>query len=399
VGNVEQTLRDISQRGDWRRVHRLYQQFSAIAGDREHPRPPSEDVTGALAEALARVFASYEDSEREFLDDLSALWGDIDGLTDDPVERFRRLYKDTRLDRIPAYRDGEDGRRRPKPFEAAVETVRRIEDLNRVRDTLELLPTSAILGGSMSYGRFFNTAGAGPGKPSDTDVLVVVPSYDELGNMARELRSLDFISVESLAELDDRIETFGSIRTAYDRCSFVQKLQLWEGRTPPTLQRYQIPGYYLIALHVLSLDDFQFLALRDIPALEDGLALGIHEYRDDPPSGNANELRCFAGYARTVEQQSRPIDHGFVVREPVAEIEHERFYPGVLLNLILPQFEVRWEAPQVRVRLTLLNLRWKILARLDEERRMRSHEIQRISMSHTRSAAFAPHVARRADRT
>jgi hypothetical protein len=399
MSSLERTLQEISQRADWRRAHHLYRQFSAIVGDPDRPRAPSDDIVGALAEALARVFAAYEDSEREFLDDLAALFGDVDGLPDDPVDRFRRLYKDTRLDRIATYTEGQDGRRRPRPFEAAVETVRRIDDLNRLRDVLELLPSSAILGGSMSYGRFYNVGGAGAGKPSDTDLLLVVPTYGQLEDVARALRRLDFISPASLAQLDERIEKFESIRAGYENCTFVQKLQLWEEQTPPVLRRYQIPGYYLVALHVMSLDDFQFVALRDIPALETGLALSLREYRDDRPSGNSNELRCFAGYTRTVDQPYEPVDNGFVAQEPIAEIRDDRFFPGVHLNLILPQFEVRWEAPQARVRLTLLNLRWKVLARLDEERRMRSYEIQRVSMSHTRSGVFAPHIARRADRT
>ena len=36
--------------------------------------------------------------------------------------------------------------------------------------------------------------------------------------------------------------------------------------------------------------------------------------------------------------------------------------------------------------------RWKILERLRSERRDQPYEVHRVSLSHTRSEAFAPHI-------
>jgi hypothetical protein len=388
----------ISARGDWRRVHDLYQQFSRsvedASGDAAGP-PPA--VTGALAEAMARVFASYQDQEETFLDDLATLFAEIDGIALDPIQRFRRLYKDTRLDGLERYRAGRDARRRPRPFEAAVETVRRIQDLNRIRNALERLPTSAVLGGSVSYGRFYNTCGAA-GKASDIDLLLVVPQYEDLIAVPAQLRSLEFIDERQLQTMARRIDALFEVRKRFGRCVFQQKLSLWEDEDLPSyLKRFQFPGYYSLALHVMSLEDFQFVTLADIPRL-DSLKRTIAEFRDDPPSGNANSLRCFAGYVRTFDQQAVEVTDGFVAHEIVGEILEDRFYPGMHLNLVLPQFEVRWESPDARIRLALLNLRWKLLARLTDERRLRTFEIQQLSLSHIRGNVLAPHVTRRVDR-
>jgi len=390
------TARDVDQRGDWRQVRDLYRQFSTIVDSSQAPSP---EITSALAEALARVFAAYEDSESAFVDDLTALFGSIDGMSVDPIDRYRYLYQDTRLDRFSLYGANANGRTRPKPFEAAIETVRRIEDLNRVRDALTSIPSSAVLGGSMSYGRFFNVRGGSHGWPSDTDIILVLPDYAFLPQLASALRGLEFISSESLDLLADRAEMFPAIRANHERCSFQHKLRLWEGQLPPSFAGYQVPCHYYFALHVLSLEDFAFVTLRDLPVLRPNFRRWLHEYRDDRPSADADKFSCFAGYVRSITQDhSETPDGGFILKGLVAEIEGGRLYPGVLMNLILPQFEVRWEAPETRIRLALLNFRWKLLARLMDERQMRRFEIQRLSQAHVRNAAFAPHVARRVDR-
>jgi hypothetical protein len=294
---------------------------------------------------------------------------------------------------MPAAPGKTDSRRLPRPFEASVETVRRIQDLNRIRDAVEGVPSSAVLGGSLSYGRFYNVCGAA-GKPSDIDLVLIVRSYDELPSVSDRLARLESVSGSQPQVMSDRTEAFQAVRERYERCVFQQKLRLWDGGRPhPHSDRYQIPSYYSLALHVVSFDDLRFVALSDVPRLESSTR-AIHEYRDDRPSSGANVLRCFAGYARTFDQETEEVDGGFVTREVVAEASDGRFYPGVHLNLVLPQFEVRWEAPALRIRLSLLDLRWKLLARLADERRLRSFEIQQLSLSHTRGGIFAPHVSR-----
>lgn len=390
---VDAVMAAISERGDWRRVRGLYEQFSSIASQGE----PPIDLAGALSGALARTFASYEDNETTYVEDLADLMGVIDGHPEDPADRFWFLYKDERLEDYHAYRARAGGKRRPRPFEAAVETVRRITDLNQLRDRLEQLPTSGILGGSVSYGRFYNTAGSGRERPSDIDLLLVMPSYDDLPRVAEALSELDFINPKGLASFRERIGYFREAGAEHERCAFQQKLTLWPPRSDVGPTYYGLPGFYSLALHALDLEDFHYLALRDIHALHDGFCRTLAEYRGDQPA-EENELRSFAGTRRHVRSESAYVPGGVVATTRLCEVAGGRFYPGVHMNLLLPQMEVRWESSRTRVRLTLLGLRWKLLARLAEERRLRSHEIQRLSLSHTRHAAFAPHVTRRVDR-
>jgi hypothetical protein len=392
-----------SSRADWRQVEQLYAQLSRIKKDSNYSDPPPE-LTARLAESITRVFASYEAKEEQFLVDLRELMADVDGFSDDPRDRFRWLYIDDELQRFQVYNPSSTGtRRRPRPFEAAVETVRRILDLNRVRDRLAPLSTSAVLGGSLSYGRFFNTTGGGGGRPSDIDLIVVVPGYTQLHEVAPALGELPFIEQRSIEAMGARVEAFRLVNQDTDGPTvFQHKLRLWEEDSPSDfLDAYQTSRNYLLAIHVVSLEDFAHITLSDLPSLEmgdEGFVRTIYEYRDDRPSRASEEHACFAGHRKTTPMITEEVRGGYLTELQVCEITDGRFYPGMHMNLLLPQFDLRWESPLVPIRLKMQALHWKLLARLSDERRLRHLEVQQLSMSHTRSQHFAPHVAERLDR-
>ncbi|MGI0015024.1 MAG: hypothetical protein ACREBU_16520 [Nitrososphaera sp.] len=357
-------------------------------------------VVSSMAEGLARVFAHYDGQERQFMEDLLHIWCQIDRFGNSSAERFRRLYRDERLDRFPAYKP-DQGRPRPKPFEASIETCRRLMDLNRVRDALAPLQTGGILGGSVSYGRFFNTCGATTREASDTDLLLVIPDYDVLTKVAAALNSVKGLDKESLEVFRRRTKSFNSARKFYRRCILSHKLKFWEDRKDPYLSQYQIPGNYLLSLHIFSQRDFEYMIVKDKPILEAGprdkFERAIWDYRDTLPTRPDNQL-SFSGVDIGVPPKVREVTNGFLSLVRVCHIQDNRFFPGLHQNLILPQFEIRWEAPGKRLYLPVLGFRWKILERLREEQRLRPFEVQKVSQSHTRSPVFAPHITRRADR-
>jgi hypothetical protein len=390
VAALDGVEREVSTRADWRRCISLYRHLAEIAQGRG---PLPDDVPSGLAEALAKTFAAYEGNESGFIDDLFAVWSAIDGLCGSEAERFRALYKAESLDRFEVYRNAADRRRRPKPFEAAVETVRRIVDLNVIRERLVDLPTTAILGGSLSYGRFFNTCG-GQQRPSDIDLLLVLPDYRDLPAVADALGRVTFIDPASVAEMRTRVGAFEVQRLAR-RVVFSQKLRLWETRPSEYVQRFQVPaGHYLLALHVFDLSDFAALVMKSTPRIPSDLHLEIAEFRGDQPNSATEELRSFLGVGRHEALRCEVVRGGFIATHVAARVVEDRFYPGSHLNIVLPRFEVRWESPQARLRLTLLALRWKLVARLHDEERLHG-ETPHLSYAHVRSDAFSPHVQRR----
>lgn len=398
---MDAAAQDAIARADWRHVRNLYQQVMSILNDPEKENVLPDIVTGALAESLSRVLAFYEDQETQFMEDVFSIWSDLEALKGSKLDRFRRLYFDERYNRFPAYNPPGAQRRRPTPFETAIETPRRLYDLNRVRDAFANLPTAGILGGSLSYGRFFNVCGASRGKPSDTDLLLVIPDYSSLGAVADALGSVAGLDNQSLEEFKARIKLFPDILETFPNSILSHKLKFWEDTPHPYLSGYKISADYLLSVHVFSLQMFDFLILKDVPIIQgdrDGRFLReLTDYRNTSPERKDNQ-RAFNGVDYTIELDKVEVPGGYVNRVLVCHILANRFYPGLHQNLVLPQFEIRWESPAVRLYLRLLGFRWKALARLHEERMAYPFEVRNLSLSHTRSAVFSPHITQRANR-
>ncbi|MGH2975628.1 MAG: hypothetical protein ACRDLL_12275 [Solirubrobacterales bacterium] len=398
-------------RGDWRAVKALYAQLTALkraAGEGgEKTPPPANDISNRLAEAIAQVFALYESMEEEFLDHLREVMLEIDGVGWTDEDRFRNLCVDEELQRLDLFSKARVDAR-PCPFEAAVETMRRIQDLNSVRSALSPQQTTAILGGSMSFGRFFTVKGHYTRRPSDIDLVVVVRNYKDLtGKLPKALRSVrdvhgeEFIQQASLSAFAERAEIFcGSLANDNQPTVFQHKLKLWEGAKSSYFEPYQLPLNYKLAIHVVSLADFKHLILHDLTRLSEipeGEPRAVRVYRDDEPPKAREDQYCFAGLHRTSPVESHPMGGGFLTTIQVCEKTEGRFYPGMHLNLILPQFEVRWESERLPLRLPLQALRYKMLARLEDERQERPREVQRLSFAHARSKRFARRVTQRLD--
>jgi hypothetical protein len=391
---------------DWRAVQHLYEQFSALVSVKAGL--PTE-VVGSLANQLSRVLAFYEDHEDRFVHDLLRIWSTVDNVSGSNEQVFRQLYFDVRLDGYPDYRypPDEGHRRRPRPFEACVETCRRLVDVNNVRHQLWKIETGAVLGGSVSYGRFYNVKGAASefgSSSSDSDLLVVLKDHEQLARAVELLSSVPGVDAQSLNEIRNRASSFSSLQKRYDHCIFSHKLKFWVSRPDPILDGFDIPAGYTMSLHVFSLEEFDYMTLRDIAVLEPDSASGtfdrvLHDYRDSRPPSKHYDNQSFSGIPLPTNSIS-PVEvpGGFVTTVQVCTIRENRYCPGLHQNLVLPQFEKRWESETVRLYLRLLTFRWKIMERLRTERTARPFEEQKLSLSHVRYFVFSPHITRRADR-
>ena len=403
--NVKET--DRPRRGGggtsaWEPVAQVYRQCASIRDDPEERNHLPRSLTGALARNLGRVFASYVDAEDDFIEHALEVMSQADSLSGPRAERFRQLYYDRRFDRFAEYTvAAHERRRRAKPFEAVVETARRIRDLSKFRDALIDLPSACILGGSTSYGRFFNTIGAKDGNPSDLDLLLVVKRYDDLPKVVDRLAAID--GVGDTRPMADRVGHLArACRSVPDggRCIFSHRIPMWDTTGGDRgLRGTQVPSRYLASLHVFSTTDLDFMMLRDVDRIDDATARTLWDYRQDDPGRNDTQ-RAFAGLQTSVERKRDEVPGGFVSQSRVHHVEDERFSPGRHQNIILPAYENGWEQdddPELGLRMRLDEFRGKIVDRLGLERRLRPFEHQAISLSHTRSAFFAPHIERGVD--
>lgn len=242
-------------------------------------------------------------------------------------------------------------------------------------------------------------------KASDMDLLLVLPEYDQLEAVADRLSNVPGLDDASLDLFRRRIAIFLKVRSEHSPCIFSHKLVFWNERTDSVLSGSGIPGEYKLSFHVFSLADFDYLTLKDIPILRppngsDIFDRALRDYRDSaPPDDKAYDSRSFAGIPLGTHPLSpTEIDLGFLSNVQVCLIKEDRYCPGLHQNLILPQFENRWESESVRLYLRMLTFRWKILERLRTEKTNRPFEEQSLSLSHVRYFVFSPHITRRADR-
>lgn len=137
--------------------------------------------------------------------------------------------------------------------------------------------------------------------------------------------------------------------------------------------------------------------LKDLPDLsstDDLVSMQFVDYREAPPT-RQDFQRCFSGVpiAISIETQEH---HGSYEREISSFVVHNgHFYPGMLHNMFLPAFDVRWG--DSKLRRLVDSFRWKLIERLRYEKEAFPNEILRISFAHTRSEVFAPHTTASVD--
>lgn len=390
--------RAADRRANWDRVRHLYRQMIALV-ERECL---DDELAGELALAMARLCAAYDREEELFVEHLLSVMHEVDPQSGGREERFGSYYHDVRFRHFEAYQS-RDERRRPTPFEAAVETCRRLRDVNRLREQLAPVPTGCVLGGSASYGRFFNTVGVRDNAASDIDLILVVSDYGRLPAIVDALERVEGIQEDGLAQMRERADLFQGVLERLDeqeRCLFSHKLKLWPPESPDRmLARTDIGGSYALSIHVMSAPVMDFVILRDLPHLDrERKVLDFRAQRARDP----DKQRSFAGTEHVSSRgRQRKCEGGYLVPSYVCQVTPaegapgERYYPGQHQNLILPEIEIRWELESHRLYLPLFSFKVKLRERLELERHWRPYEIQRLSNSHLRRDHWAPYVSKR----
>src|SRR5207248_2135809 len=135
-------------------------------------------------------------------------------------------------------------------------------------------------------------------------------------------------------------------------------------------------------LHIFSMKDFKYLIVTDMPIIEGILDRTIFDYRNTQLK-RRYEQRSFSGIPMgSSEIKFDEIPLGIVATVQICFIMDERYCPGLHQNLILPNFEPRWESNDVRLFLKLQGMKWRINERLRTERTKRPFEEQQLSLSH-----------------
>jgi hypothetical protein len=405
-------------KANWTRAQRLYMQCDSILADDENgflPEPALDRLAESIDAVSSRYLAHRHDDPpypHDFIRD--AL--DIFGGEGSERDRFDSLYNSRTfrgsvnsvysLDVLAGHR------RRPTPFESLVETARRLRDVRSFRELLlRGIDSAGFVGGSTSYGRFFNVTGAHEDpssheihSASDLDVLVIVPE-DQLQEVPDRLKEWSGSDLTDVTAMANRLESYGRFcRSSRDarRSIFSHKIRMWhDAEFPdPLASDYSFIPAYMTSIHLCTPEAFEWLTAADLHRLGDGTTSTRREIKDfrETESVRNDAQRDFAGRNVRFEIQNTEFENSWVRTSFAFRVTNNGCYhPGFFQNLILPMFDLEWDFRDVSIRDKTADFRNKIQERLREERRNRPFEHLQISFSHARREVFAPHVVRHVD--
>lgn len=407
---VISVLQEARQTADWDLVESVYRQCAHIVSDDGDPDNTylPDALPSHLAELLGRIASSYIGAEERLAWHALAVFANADT---DPHEafgskEFRALYWDDRFCRFASYSPQVaqqfHKRRRPRPFETIVETCRRLRDANAIEATFRngSLDCAGILGGSLSYGRFYNVCGGGVGEASDLDVVVVIKEPGQLLELAERIGGVPGAHEADRESFRHRAEYFLDSRLHDGRTVFSHKLRMWSAGSDadPLMRWASVSVEYLISLHVLTVPTLDYLLVADSTKLKGdtaGVKRSLLDYREKS-AARVDHQRSFGGRDHRTALEVHETEGGYLRRSRVYVIDSaDQYYPGMFQNLIAPRFDIRWDGLGVKTKLDVF--KWKLFERLEYERRIRPHEFLRLSLAHTRSEVFAPHIARNID--
>lgn len=383
-------LQETEPIADWSRVATVYNQCVDAIADPSLYLPG--ELSAFMAELLSRLSVPYFDKEQLFVADAH--------LNLDPHKTPNELYFDKRYEPLAAFRpvEASAGRRRPTPFESIVETSRRLRDVGAVSSKLEPVSTGGILGGSLSYGRFYNVIGQREfGKGSDIDFYLVVESIDDIAQLLKSVQEVPGVSSLAVQATNTRLDEFRKFCEVESETPavFSCKIPMWEEGSDSILQGIQVSQAYHMSLHIMSRDTSNLLLLVEHPKVtKERLSseLVVADFRETP-ANRADHQRSFAGRNARFEIESTTFMSSHVRKTRAFYIDNaDNFYPGMFQNLVLPAFDVRWSKPAFKREVE--SFRWKMVERLRFERNSRPDELLRLSLAHTRCEVFSPHVVR-----
>lgn len=349
-----------------------------------------------LAEMFARLSARYHGKEEAYA---SEAWTTLTGVRQ-PLglsEDRGEMYHDPLFADHPAYRPMSSQRRVPTPVEAAIETIRRLRDTRMIEEVLGDHSIGAILGGSVSYGRFINVKGGADS--SDIDMLLLIRDWSKLRPLLSQLTHFQPVRVPDVEQALLRVDDFENYaRSQPDRVAFSAKMTLWDHFEDPFLVGCGVESEYSLSIHVLTRPGLGRLLLEDAPMIASSV-LGhdsvMFDYRESRPT-RSDSQRGFSGKGVSIELQSERHGSSFTRETRIFFLDQNHsYFPGMFQNLVLPAFDVRWGDNELRRLVD--SFRWKMVDRLRYEQREKPNQYLRLSLAHTRSEVFAPHTVRAVD--
>jgi hypothetical protein len=376
-------------RADWDDAEGLFKQMVDCAESGAVVIP--EELPGALADELAEIKKGYREDEATMCVHAHAIFANVESGEILDVDQYRKCYMDERFRLGPSV----DNRRLPGPFEALIETSRRLRDARFLCGACEGIGTSGLLTGSTAYGPFYNVRGNLHGTTaSDLDFIVVISHVSDLDSIGANLKKLPGVPDSDIDQFRRRARVFADGMDPHT-VMFSHKLRLWsDGTADPLLPSAVATGDYLLSLHIVTLPVLKYLLVGSAPELSKeaaGNRRTMRDYRQEPTRRTDDDLYDFARRPHRADSRTEPAELGCVRSSHVYYIADSDCYcPGLFQTMLFPPANLLWD--DLGVRPAVNAFQRKLGERIRYEAARRPHAMLRLSYAHPRLGVFAPGI-------
>ncbi len=226
------------------------------------------------------------------------------------------------------------GKRTPSFIESVDGTLERFSKLLELRDILQDSVEAIIVGGSLSYGPFFNIRKSlDKTGSSDIDMIIVLTEQD-LQNLHENFSQLNIFEKKDIEEFLQRIEIFFKLQR--------------NNQADLLSQKFPVKGCdFEISIHFFLPNIFEKMIGQqfeeDLDKGQDRIFV-LHDYRIKPFSHKVCAQQNFLAqqFVYQVPEQ-KPVEQGFITELPGYIIHSQNLYPGIYQNLISPRFSVFYD--------------------------------------------------------
>lgn len=266
------------------------------------------------------------------LEDMTELWlkdgGDINELADEVKIFFETKPNLSKFFTTP--RPSALGKRQPTVIESIEATFDRFKAMGEIEEALESQCDGIIVGGSLSYGPFYNLRSSKDETgSSDIDAIALLTNNTE-SNSWDNLKECKRMHPEDKSKFVNRFKIFSNSLTK-------------NGTADVFSHKFPVVGTdFDISIHFFTEESFDKILNPDM-SQQNHISI-LKDYKEKKFIHEFCKQRNFEGqeYAYKTPDQTE-VEGGVVTQLPAYIMHDGKYYPGIYQNLILPRFFIYYD--------------------------------------------------------
>ena len=335
--------------------------------DKDFSRCTIPDIRSDLADDFSKIYSTYRSNQLSAIQ----LLNDFELIKDDLISLLPENIDDISNSNKILYK------RQPGLVETIEGTLIRLDKLEKIESVFKNHVNGIIVGGSMSYGPFYNIReNLDSTGSSDIDLIMIIDE-NKLSEDWGFLNEIDFLNKEDKDIFLKRKDKF---------------LSFYKNGTANILsKKFNLKDFdFEISIHFFPENIFSNMVnerlLRDLSLNEDHVCL-LRDYKDNHFSHKQCCQKSFSGKTyEFIVPTEEIVDDGNITTLPGYIISNQEFYPGIYQNLISPMFSVYLDNDVINNKINLF--KQIILDRLLKEKETNKED--NFQSSHVRQDYFSP---------